>query len=820
MSGPANLQGIDYQVSYTVLEVLRLLRSSQEKVRAIRFDSISDDEEDLTLLYEGGEEVFVQIKKKTEGYQWTPSLLRPILERFNAKVATGAKFIFVTDRGVNLEVAKLKRTLQAGTVPDDETLDKFASTTLGRDALRRLLPRINILSDYYASPDVSDPARTLKEQIKAVLLSRPFVLEAPVDTVIRSLWHFVFTAARAGALVTSAQLNEELRRAGISKIVPDWSTFPSVSDFIGRVEELGALLQIAESSSRIIVRGMSGMGKTLLLGRVAERLQMLGRAVLWISISPLTSPAMIARRLEAFFLDRFDFNPLLDVKLEDLPAVLEAFLSALKMRDLCVFIDAVDRAAPLTRSFIEGIVSSSIALPLSSTLIISSSESLACYGEVEIERSLVSEFHLGGYSVEDSRTVVKRLSIPLDDDAADAFHAAVGGHPMSYMFLREVCNSSQVEPALLIKQGLGRMQQWLKDRVIRVMHQDDQRVLRRLSVFSYPFDDAEVESALDSDLAAPHVIIGLLRRNLVVRTENTYVIHEALRTIAYEQNTHRTRIELHARCSAYYMGRIRKLERANGQEFDDLAIKWTLHTELATDAPCQTQGIRSVISCSLTDLDILWAIHRFNYPFSFSSDDVEGIEAKLSRLTDAGLIRSEPSTVEGAPPGSLMYKLVFDDFESVLFLSEICCARGASADLGYIPQFQPNWNFEHQGLMCEWEHCIELSPLPPLTRRAHQEHIDFIREGFANGRYSDSEPSRVEFLRGILERGVPDDAPDEPDLKMMAASCPIFGHVCPAGQTQADECRIALGEISDNDRARGPAEDDDDATETDPDNVE
>ena len=64
-----------------------------------------------------------------------------------------------------------------------------------------------------------------------------------------------------------------------------------------------------------------------------------------------------------------------------------------------------------------------------------------------------------------------------------------------------------------------------------------------------------------------------------------------------------------------------------------------------------------------------------------------------------------------------------------------------SFSIGYSISFYPNENFEKQGLLCEWEHCIEFMPLP---------------------------------------------------AKRTNASCPIFGHNCPEGANHAPVCKKAV----------------------------
>ncbi|KVT79937.1 hypothetical protein WT25_17405 [Burkholderia territorii] len=110
--------------------------------------------------------------------------------------------------------------------------------------------------------------------------------------------------------------------------------------------------------------------------------------------------------------------------------------------------------------------------------------------------------------------------------------------------------------------------------------------------------------------------------------------------------------------------------------------------------------------------------------------------------------------------------------------------------MGYIDTFEPNYACESQaGVVCIWEHCIEFMPLPPITRAEHARHIEFLRAQFAAGAYAEKPPEIQKMLAKQIEDGIPDDAPEEPDIEMEAAKCPIFGHCCPGGPEQAAACR-------------------------------
>lgn len=67
--------------------------------------------------------------------------------------------------------------------------------------------------------------------------------------------------------------------------------------------------------------------------------------------------------------------------------------------------------------------------------------------------------------------------------------------------------------------------------------------------------------------------------------------------------------------------------------------------------------------------------------------------------------------------------------------------------VGYFPNFNTNESFDEQGLLCEWEHCIELMPL-------HEERSN--------------------------------------------RDCPVFGHECPGGVSQVIKCDKSINDIPDD----------------------
>ena len=81
------------------------------------------------------------------------------------------------------------------------------------------------------------------------------------------------------------------------------------------------------------------------------------------------------------------------------------------------------------------------------------------------------------------------------------------------------------------------------------------------------------------------------------------------------------------------------------------------------------------------------------------------------------------------------YEVSKDDAEQIIELAE---KLNESFSIGYSINFNPNPDYEEQGLMCPWQHCIEQTPLRPENSET---------------------------------------------------SCPIFGHDCPGGIEQVKVCQ-------------------------------
>lgn len=161
----------------------------------------------------------------------------------------------------------------------------------------------------------------------------------------------------------------------------------------------------------------------------------------------------------------------------------------------------------------------------------------------------------------------------------------------------------------------------------------------------------------------------------------------------------------------------------------------------------------------------------------------------VDAMKDSGKVRPEQVT---------MLRVLIDAIEAALLSGEADTADAhrliALADtlnmsfpLGYSPNFEPNDRFEDDGLICEFEHCIENMPLPGIPRSERIEWRDHVTASLERGDY-DGDPQRKAWLSRAVAEPIPEDAPETVDT---TGACPIFGHYCPGGAKHVEGCEAA-----------------------------
>jgi hypothetical protein len=125
------------------------------------------------------------------------------------------------------------------------------------------------------------------------------------------------------------------------------------------------------------------------------------------------------------------------------------------------------------------------------------------------------------------------------------------------------------------------------------------------------------------------------------------------------------------------------------------------------------------------------------------------------------------------------------DAERVLALADVL---NDSFNLGYSLNFEPNEHWQENGLICQFEHCIENMQLPKTTLSEHLEWREHIKASLDSGLY-DEHPKRKAWFEAMLAEPV--DESEFVEVEDLTGACPIFGHYCPGGEQVIRSCEPA-----------------------------
>lgn len=791
MSGPENLRGIDYQISFSLLKILTLIRDDFTRVNSIKFESLNEEEEDLNIFWNDGNADYIQIKKKMEGYHWVPSEIKYILEGFFKKDNPNVRFSFITNGGGNVSVRDLKNALRKETQLSDELLLEFTTKILDIPRLRDLLKKTSIMTNAYAYYDDDNPGFLIREEICRILNNTPFFVSDDINKAINTLWMHIFDLAKNSSEISVNELVKFLASIEIKCQEYSWFKIPDLSGFRGRQDEIENINEKLQYSRIIIITGISGIGKTSLTSKLAATLHEQRIMTCWTSVNHLTTK------------DEIVFNIVSLLNLQGLYSLSQAIIKAepaykvAKIIDVLIkqpfylFFDNLNAGSLDVNDFVEEILKETLEKKLTGAIFISSTDIPKGYTDIDVITKKVSEYQLAGFTLEDTEIILKELRPEVSSSEVNAFHKATGGHPISIVFLKQLLDSEDIsrkDVEQLKTLSIENSRKWLFDRVFSILPPTEQEALLSLSIFEYPFTEIEAEQILKVPIRLTYLLFSLKKKNIITIIQDQYYIHDSIRSLVSDMQPKNSKGIAHFKMAKYYRTFLEKEYVSKGEVLYEDIHKWGYHLEHVDTENLMPEQKR-LLELDNQYLDALWAIQRFGYPFAFSDPTLKQTKPVVRYLLDNSFICKNKDKSKQYMGTMSKYILINTDFFDLGILQHLCISRGLSSHLGYIKTFEPNYACEVQGIMCPWEHCIEYYPLPPMTKDQYADRIKFLKEMFAKGAYDDKpEDIRSSFLAEI-EQGIPEDAPEIPDTELVESSCPIFGHCCPAGKDQALACR-------------------------------
>ncbi|MGJ1320756.1 dsDNA nuclease domain-containing protein [Sphingobacterium spiritivorum] len=579
MSGPENIRGFDYQISYSLLKTLEHIQSGTA-ISAIQFESIDENEEDFNIIKEGGNE-YHQIKKRIEGNHWTPSDLKKILDKFISKDDGITTFYFVTDGTANPEVKKLKNKLDAKEEIEKLFLEQFLEEGRSIDELKKILKRTFIQTRYFSSDDDTNPAKNLKSEILRLLIQPPFNSKNIVESCYSSLWKLLFDFSRDAEPIYLKEIIEEFEKIGLYIEQRSWFDTPDISDFLGRENEIGIIKNELNKTHKLIIYGINGIGKTWISLKTV--LELFPKNTCWIKVNFWTSIEYINFNVVAILYSKgFNFEAQ-ELQNADIAERIPILLKILEKIEITLVIDSVNSGNNDLKKFIEQLVENSVSKKLIGNLIITSTHKINGYTNINIEKGDFSVYNLFGFSLEDTRSILRNIlakDFPITE--LDQIHDTLGGHPMSIFFLKQLLENNIIESTNFTSlefKTIEATRDWILEKSIMSLSDSDRENLLKLSLFEGDIDEDEIAFILEVTLKPRYILKSLLDNHLISYSEENIIIHDSIKEIARNILDARFSLNIYKKLTDFYFSKMELEKATDDLVLYDVILKWGYNLE-------------------------------------------------------------------------------------------------------------------------------------------------------------------------------------------------------------------------------------------------
>lgn len=733
MNGTENLRGIDYQISYALLHLLRCLVQEGEFPHTLALEDLTDEGADMILEWEGRPGLLVQIKKLSEGYQWTLGRLADVVRKF-CHVGTGTSFMFVSNGQGNRDVTALKRAIREGSGVPQQAMDAFLCEECSRERIADVLSRLRIWTRCYPSDNDADPAQGLRREIVRTLAQRRFQLSKPLYDVVQNLWDKVFEIARQGTTVSGKWLLEAFENCGLIPASASWSEYPTARQYYTHAVTVETMAAMMEQAGIMLVTGIGGAGKTTLLAETASRTSTEGRPICWIDVNSLLLPEDLVETVAVYLVDlgldatarRLRGTPRMERPSE--------LVRQIHANNLRVVVDRINKGGAQLFAFLE--LAARVCPPgASGILVLTSRDVPTWWDDATDANDYARKIQLHGLPTESGVSLLQDADLGLSEEECRKLTELVGGHPQS---LNLLCQAMDVSSGIDASSAVESVRDWILAKVIQELPGDLRAALADLSVYDYPLPRSEAYMVIGAE--GPLLLEALIRRDLISLDGAKVAMHDVIRDAAEALLDPPRKNALHSEAAGRVFAEIEEDYRTDDFVLYEKSMKWASHLEKLNDTSSLGDGIRTVLSLQPDELCGLFEIDDRGFPFEFEDPSLQRTWRVIEDLEGRDL-------VEPWDPGSeltarkKLFKLKGFSFFDRLLVQSLCLRHGYSVSIGYVTIKQFNYAYQKQWLICPWEHCIELFPLP------EERH----------------------------------------------SSCPVFGHDCPGGATQATQCRDADG---------------------------
>lgn len=791
MSGPDNIQGLDYQVTYCVLRILEALCVGPPALAGIQVESLSEDEEDLNLYFSDGTEEFIQIKKKTEGYQWTGPTLRPVLRKFNEKRKNGRRFRFVSDAPLDLKMVQLREAVREGGELPASTVTSIvgdiAKDHLPDADLRAVLPEVNFQTNYHTSHISTDPGINVREAAKRLLVADRYALSGAVESSFTQAWRIVFNLGKSPKFLRTDELVSLLSGIGVSvRESPPGDQPPALTTAIPTEQATRLVAELGPGITALV--GPSGSGKTTAVEHLfTEQDKALERA--YFALGKLSTIESFLDALSGFLDEKLDLGTRLRLSAarnNDAKAMIAAEDIAKSPCIICI--DSIDSATDTVQQFVGAVLGKILQIDCLSSIVICSQSRPIGYDQGCVDSGDITEINWLGFTPTEGRSYLTDAGIEAEEREVDEFHQAVGGLPLAYaLLIKRNAGLPKVEIGKAVKDAANAIYERVVGTKFAGLQPRAQVAAVSLACMPYEFGREQAGAASASN--GPMLLADLQTlqsEGFIANIGGLYRMHDGVRAGLVGVLDRNERRLCHRRLVEFYEQSFDSSKNSGSDIVFDEMNRWGFHLDEMHAGSSVAHPFAAFRALSPQHVTALWEIRAWGYPSAFS-DEERRVIAKINRqLIDLKLVEADGSEANRWGPFTRKLRTTFDSLDGAgLYLYYLGETKGYARHSGYVNNPLPNLNWRHQGAVCQYEHTIELRPLPPLGKDKLREHGLYQ---IAKARALDLEQlpkDAIEALKAEVEAQLPADAPETSDR----ASCPMFGHLCPGGGAQADRCR-------------------------------
>ena len=614
MSGVDNINGISYQVSFSLLKTIELLAEDNPAVDKIKFESINEEEEDYTVYNLDNTIDYYQIKKRTEEYQWSKSAIRDVIYGFVDKYTDETNFFFVTNGSGNQDIKRLKGISQKkrnDISNEDETfLHYFVSERYTLEQIIDTLLKTTFFTRYFVSI-TNEEDGMIKNEIIRNLNSSRFFCRISVEQLYNSLWMYVFDKSKISECTSYNTISSDFFELGLEILEESRN---KTENIVGRLDEINEVLRITEPI--IIIKGISGIGKSSIAKKI--NCSHPTNSIL-IEISSL----MTIDDLKNIFLKQLKYlnleNSVEKMSKSEPSEYISDLIKVIQYEGLWLTIDGYDKANHQLKDFIDQI-GENLLLEHSmfgAKLFLVSVERPDFYNDVHIKLHKVHEYLVNGLSYED--TLELFVNTGSSNEVVAKLHEKVAGYPLALLYIKQLIQFDSYDIEEIEQISVENATEILFKKIYGYLNEEQKKVAETATIFLTTFDMKDVEAAYDNELSSKFVLKDLFKLSILDIRDNKYIIHDVIRQLIGKSLPEKRIATLHLNYARYLYQKVEETSL-----FSDI-FRWGYHYENSLD---MTKNCVWLSNLEIEKINALGAIYEYGYPLNFwelSEDELENM---------------------------------------------------------------------------------------------------------------------------------------------------------------------------------------------------